>query len=71
MAAKTYSGWLYMETKKFKFITFFWRVTSSHMITYVFMGIFAASFLNYKEVFDSSETLRDYDSPWIPAGPGL
>jgi hypothetical protein len=35
------------------------------------MGITAASFLNYQEVFNSSEILRDYDSPWIPAGPGL
>lgn len=60
-----------METKKFKFGTFFWRITSSHMITYVIMGIIAASLLNYKEVFDSSESLRAYDSPWIPAGPAL
>jgi len=60
-----------METEKFKFGTFFWRITSSHMITYFVMGIIAANLLNYKEVFDSSETLRDYDSPWIPAGPGF
>ena len=60
-----------METEKFKFGTFFWRITSSHMITYFVMGIIAANLLNYQEVFNSSETLRDYDSPWIPAGPGL
>jgi len=60
-----------VKNEKFKFGTFFWRITSSHMITYSIMGIIAASFLNYQEVFNSSETLRDYDSPWIPAGPAL
>jgi hypothetical protein len=35
------------------------------------MGIIASSLLNYKEIFDSSETLRAYDSPWIAAGPSL
>ncbi len=60
-----------METEKFKFGTFFWRITSSHMITYFVMGIIAANLLNYKEVFDSSDTLRAYDSPWIAAGAAL
>ena len=41
------------------------------MITYSIMGMLAANFLNYQEVFNSSETLRDFNSPWIPAGPAL
>jgi len=55
-----------METEKFKFGTFFWRITSSHMITYFVMGIIAANLL-----FDSSDSLRAYDSPWIAAGVAL
>jgi hypothetical protein len=60
-----------MENHQYKFSTFFWRITASHMITYFIMGIFASSFLNYEEIFNSSETLRAYNSPWIAAGPML
>lgn len=60
-----------METAAFKFSTFFWRITSSHIITYFVMGVIAANLLNYREVFESSESFRAYDSPWIAAGPGL
>ena len=60
-----------MENNQFKFSTFFWRVSASHMITYFVMGIFAANLLNYEEIFNNSDILRSYDSPWIPAGPAL
>lgn len=60
-----------MKNQQIRFSTFFWRITSSHMITYTIMGLIAANALNYQEVFDSSETLRSYDSPWIAAGPML
>ena len=60
-----------MENQHYKFGTFFWRMASSQIVTYMVMGIIASNLLNYKEVFDSSETLRAYDSPWIAAGPSL
>ncbi|MCK5700512.1 MAG: hypothetical protein KAI29_05140, partial [Cyclobacteriaceae bacterium] len=60
-----------MKNQQFKFGTFFWRMASSQIVTYMVMGIIASNLLNYKEVFDSSETLRAYDSPWIAAGPSL
>ncbi len=60
-----------MGNHKYKFGTFFWRITSSHIITYFVMGVIATNLLNYKEIFDSSESLRAYDSPWIAAGPAL
>lgn len=52
----------------YKFSTFFWRIYASHLITYAVMGIIASNLLNYEEIFNSSETFRPYDSPWIPAG---
>ena len=60
-----------MEKQQFKFSTFFWRITATHMISYFIMGIIASTLLNYEEVFTNSDTLRPYDSPWITAGPGL
>lgn len=41
------------------------------MITYFVMGVIATNLLNYQEVFESTESLRAYDSPWIAAGAGL
>lgn len=41
------------------------------MITYFLMGIIASNLLNYEEIFNSSETFRPYNSPWIAAGPAL
>ena len=35
------------------------------------MGILAAFWLNYRELFESSNSLKPYDSPWIAAGPVL
>jgi len=60
-----------MEAKEFKFSTFFWRITSSHMITYFILGIIAVNLLNYQEIFDNSDSLRAFDSPWISAGAAL
>ncbi len=60
-----------MKNHQYTFLTFFWRITASHMITYFIMGIIASNLLNYEEVFNNSETLRSYDSPWLAAGPVL
>lgn len=63
-----------MEKDKLKFGTFFWRVASSHMISYFIMGLTAFIFLNYKEAFESppmSYFMRPIDSPWVAAGPML
>lgn len=60
-----------MENRNTSFLTFFWRITASHMITYTIMGILASTLLDYEEFFSNSETFRSFDSPWIPAGPVL
>lgn len=60
-----------MENRQTHFAAFFWRITASHMVTYFLMGIMAANLLGYEEIFNSSDTLRSFDSPWIPAGPVL
>lgn len=63
-----------MENHKYKFSTFFWRITASHMITYMIMGMIAASLFNYRDLFENtllSCMYRPFDSPWIAAGPGL
>jgi hypothetical protein len=63
-----------MENRQHTFGTFFWRITASHMVTYMIMGMIAASLLNYKELFEDSLLscmYRPFESPWIAAGPGL
>jgi hypothetical protein len=63
-----------MENLEYKFGTFFWRITASHMITYMLMGIIASTLLDYDELFSNtliSCFFRPMDSPWIPAGPAL
>lgn len=63
-----------METKKLTFGPFFWRITSSHMITYFLAGLFAYYFLGYESLFKTeplSNFMRPLDSPWIMAGPSL
>lgn len=63
-----------MEKREFTFGTFFWRITATHMITYMVMGVIASSLLNYRDVFENSALsclYRSFDSPWIAAGPGL
>lgn len=63
-----------MDTTTLKFGTFFWRITSAHMITYFLMGLIAVTALNYKETFDTpplSYLMKPVDSPWVAAGPIL
>lgn len=57
-----------------QFGTFFWRITSAHIITYFLAGICAYQFLNYKELFETqpfSAFMRPVDSPIVAAGPIL
>ena len=57
-----------------QFGTFFWRITSAHIITYFLAGICAYQFLNYKELFQTlpfSAFMKPVDSPIIAAGPIL
>lgn len=64
----------HMEMEKLKFSTFFWRVTSSHVISYFIMGLIASILLDYKEAFENppmSYLMRSVDSPWVAAGPML
>ena len=63
-----------MEKDKLKFGTFFWRVMSSHMISYFILGLIAFILLDYKETFENppmSYLMRSIDSPWVVAGPML
>jgi len=63
-----------MKNNNLKFGGFFWRISSSHMITYFIMGIIAASILNYKEVFENpplSYLMKPIDSSWVAIGPVL
>ena len=63
-----------MENNNLKFGSFFWRISSSHIITYFIMGIIAASILNYKEVFENpplSYLMKPIDSSWVALGPIL
>ena len=56
------------------FGVFFWRISSSHMITYFLMGIVAVTLLDYKESFETpplSYFMRPVSSPWVAAGPIL
>ena len=53
---------------------FLWRVTYSHIIAYFIAGLFAVTFMNYKEHF-ASDTLallmHSVDSPIVALGPML
>jgi len=57
-----------------QFITFFWRITSSHIITYFFAGMFAYYFLNYRALFETqpfSSFMKPMNSLAVAAGPAL
>jgi|WetSurSiteA1Bulk_404760.scaffolds.fasta_scaffold00802_6 hypothetical protein len=63
-----------MEDNKQKFSIFFWRVTSTHMISYFLMGLTASILLDYREAFANpplSCFMRSTDSPWVAIGPVL
>ena len=53
---------------------FIWRVSLTHTVAYFVAGIFALSFMGYKEKFVSdimSSIMRPVDSPWVAIGSGL
>ena len=57
-----------------KFGTFFWRITSAHVITYFLMGLLASQILNYHELFETppfSHFMKPMSSKAIAAGPAL
>lgn len=56
-----------------KRLEFYWRITAAHTISYFIAGIFAITFLNYKELFNVGPLsfMRETSSPWVAAGPGL
>lgn len=63
-----------MENQQYQFGTFFWRITAAHMVTYMIMGMLAASLLDYQDLFENTTMAcfyRSFNSPWIAAGPGL
>lgn len=63
-----------MEHSNYKFSVFFWRITATHMISYMIMGIIASNLFDYRDLFENSLMscmYRPYDSPWIAAGPVL
>jgi hypothetical protein len=62
-----------MENNKKDFLIFFWRIISTHTITYFIAGIFALLVLKYNEIFNvgALSFMRATSSPWIALGPGL
>lgn len=63
-----------MEFNKKEFMTFCWRMTSLHMISYLTAGLFALLVLNYGEFFSSesmSLIMRPITSPYVSIGPAL
>jgi hypothetical protein len=44
------------------FLTFFWRITASHMVTYFLVGIFAYFLFDYEDLF-SDDILKYYMKP--------
>ncbi len=63
-----------MESNDIKFASFFWRISSSHMISYFIMGIIASTILDYKGSFETpplSYLMKPVDSPWVAVGPIL
>ncbi|MCF8335551.1 MAG: hypothetical protein K9H65_03005 [Bacteroidales bacterium] len=63
-----------MGKNNLKFGTFFWRITSAHMITYFIMGIIAVYALNYEQLFETppmSHLMKPVDSAWVAVGPVL
>jgi hypothetical protein len=63
-----------MEKTQYNFLTFTWRVTAAHVITYFIAGILAFNLFNYAEVFgtgDMAVLMKPVDSPWVMAGTAL
>lgn len=59
---------------KYNFLTFFWRITATHMVSYFVMGVIAFFLFDYEELF-SGDILQYYmkptDSKWVALGPLL
>ena len=56
------------------FGTFFWRITSTHVITYFLAGIFAFYLLDYRNIFETpplSYIMKPTSSLAVAAGPAL
>jgi hypothetical protein len=54
--------------------SFAWRVTATHMITYMAMGMVFSSVFHYEELYRTGHLanfMKDFSSPWIPAGPSF
>jgi len=62
----------FME-KKQGLVKYFWQITYAHTIAYFIAGIFAVTFLNYRELFGSEmfSNVRSVDDPVIALGPAL
>ena len=63
-----------MEKTNYNFLTFAWRITSAHVITYFVAGISAFYLFNYAETFqtgDMAVLMKPTDSPWVMAGTAL
>lgn len=56
------------------FAIFFWRITSSHVITYFLAGIMAYKLINYQQLFETppfSNFMKPMNSSTVAAGPAL
>jgi hypothetical protein len=54
--------------------SFAWRVTATHMITYMAMGMLFSTVFQYADMYRTghlAEFMKDFSSPWIAAGPSL
>jgi len=55
-------------------LTFVWRITASHVIAYFLAGLFAVTFLRYRENYASaylSGFMRQVSDPIVALGPSL
>lgn len=63
-----------MESKKNEFLSFSWRVTSLHMIAYLFAGMLALIFIDYESLFATDSLallMKPVNSPIVAFGPFL
>ncbi|HXN45065.1 MAG TPA: hypothetical protein VN893_00395 [Bryobacteraceae bacterium] len=61
-----------MDTPQPRFLGLAARTIVAHTITYIFMGILASNFLDYKAAFARPEVacwMRQLGDPWVMAGP--
>jgi len=56
------------------FPTFWWRVVSTHVVTYFAVGVLALQLLDYRHLYSATELrhlMRPTTSPWVAAGGAL